>query len=238
MKKLNTKYKSSKPGNSKKGFRMKPYLLLAMVLVLITFACKKDWDKHYIPAEQTVNMNLWEAIQQEANFSLFAEYLLKNGLDTILGTNQQYTLFIPTNDAFNAIPDTIEVTAFLMNHLISPNVVNVRNIVTSKQLQTLSGKFALIQHVMGTYYFDDAEVTDRSPLFLNGRYYELNQMPVAKPNIQEYFNNFLPVMANYVSMQVYDSLDKSLSTPIGFDEDGNTYSFSIKEITESQNPSS
>jgi uncharacterized surface protein with fasciclin (FAS1) repeats len=222
MKKLNTKYKSSKPGNSKKGFRMKPYLLLAMVLVLITFACKEDWDAHYTPTEETVNMNVWEAIQQEANFSLFADFLLKNGLDTILGGNQQYTLFIPTNDAFNAIPDTVEITAFLMNHLISPNVVNIRYIETSKQLQTLSGKFALIQNVMGTYYFDDVEVTDRSPLFLNGRYYELNQMPVAKPNIQEYFNNFLPVMANYVSMQVYDSLDKSLSTPIGFDEDGNT----------------
>lgn len=196
--------------------------VLIVAVILLLSGCQEDWDKHYTPADQSVNELMWDRIQLNENYSLFVNYIEDNNLDTLLKSNQQYTLFIPDNNAFKNIPDTTEINSFLLNYLISPNVVSMRNVKTMKKLQTLSGKFALIEHYASEYYFDNAQITYQSPLFLDGRYYELIEFPFAEPNFKEYFSKNLPFLDNYISSQSYDSLDKKQSTPIGFDENGNT----------------
>lgn len=196
-------------------------MLFATIILLLT-GCQEDWDKHYTPADQSVSELMWDQIQLNENYSSFVDYIKKNNLDTLLKNNQQYTLFIPDNDAFSNIPDTTEINSFLLYYLISPNVLSMRNIKSLKKLQTLSGKFALVEHNNSEYFFDGANITFQSPLYLDGRYYELDEFPFAEPNFKEYFSKYLPFIDNYISSQSYDSLDKRQSTPIGFDENGNT----------------
>ena len=196
--------------------------LLVLLVLLLHTACNKEWEEHYNPENQSIDKIMWDEIKLQDDYSIFVDYIIENLLDTILTNNQQYTLFIPNNDAFSTQPDTVDINSFLLNHLISPNIVSLRNIPLAKKLQTLSGKFALIEHIEENYYFDGAEIVEQSPLYLNGRFYEVSQFPLAKPSFNEYFKDFLPVIDNYINKQLYDSLDKNMSTPIRFDDDGNT----------------
>ena len=211
-------------GQKKKllNFHWKALLVWSFILALIAVSCTKDWDEHYAPDDPALNQTLWDYIEAEEDFSTFTNLMVLNGLDSLLKGNQQYTLFIPNNDAFSKVPDSIDIGEFIMSHLISPNIFNIRNLSGLKQLQTLAGKFALLEKVDEMYYFDEVEIIHSSPQFLNGRYYEVNQLPLAKPNFEEYFRVYLPGLYSYLKFQTYDSLDKSMSTPIGFDDNGNT----------------
>ena len=205
------------------------------VLVMIT-GCKKEWDDHFLPAEPTVNLPMWDQLKENSTYSTFIAYMETTHLDSIFMGNQQYTLFIPSNQAFESAPDSIEINTFILNHLISANVLNIRNVEQFRKLQTRSGKFAFIEHNQGEYSFDGIKIISSSPLYLDGRYYELNQLPLAKPNFYEYFDTRLSVMKDYVDSQDSVYLDRALSTPIGFDENGDIIYdsvFTIKNLFES-----
>ncbi len=196
------------------------WLFIAVLSVLFS-GCEKYWDEHYTATDPTINELLWEEIQLMDEYTVFVDHIIENELDTILMSNQQYTLFVPNNEAFSNLPDTTDINAFFLQHLISPSVFSLRNIQDIGKLQTLSGKFALIEVKDTSYYFDAAKIIQQSPLYLDGRYYEVNEFPFAKPNFNEYFKNSLPVIYNYVHAQVYDSLDKKQSIPIRI-ENGKT----------------
>lgn len=203
---------------------------ILLVLVLFFIGCNKEWEDHYQPDDQSVNMNLWDVICENENYSIFKEYITSYQLDTLFFGNQQYTIFIPNNEAFTNLPDTLIIDDFVLKHLISPNILNLRNISQEKKLQTFSGKFALIEKLDDNYYFDTQEIVDVSPLFLNGRYYEVKDLPFALPNFEEYFKLHLPVIYDYIELKDSVYLDKSLSKPTHFDDDGNTVYDSIFSV--------
>jgi len=195
--------------------------VLAVVLLFCFSGCQETWDEHYTAKDPAVNKLLWDEIQLNDNFSLFTDYIIENELDTILTNNQQYTLFVPNNEAFESIPDTISINAFLLSHLIVPNIFSLRNIERITKFQTLSGKFALIEKMDSIFYFDGTGINNQSPVYLDGRYYELENFPFARLSFNEYFQDNLPAIYNHINSQVYDSLDKQQSTPIRI-EDGKT----------------
>lgn len=203
--------------------RVSAFLTVVIILVLNLFilGCEETWDEHYSASDPLIGKLLWDEIQLNDDFSLFSEYIIENNLDTILTSNQQFTLFIPDNEAFNKIPDTTDINLFLLNHLIIPNMFSLRNIESIAKIQTLSGKFALIEKTDSAFYFDGSEIIGNSPVYLNGRYYQVEDFPFAKSNFNEYFRNNLPSIYNYINNQIYDSLDKKLSTPIRI-ENGKT----------------
>jgi len=198
------------------------FLLFSLTIILINNGCIKEWDGHYNPTDTVFNQKIWDNIQEQEDFSIFTDLIIRNKLDSLLKNNQQYTLFIPGNAAFENIPDSIKIDHFILSHLISPTIFNLRNIKNYKKLQTVAGKFAHIEMVGSHYFFEEKEIVNSSPLFLNGRYYEVNELPIAKPNLKEYLKDYLPVIYEYINNQAYDSLDKAASTPISFDNEGNT----------------
>jgi len=194
--------------------------LLILLAAVFSQGCRKEWDDHFLPAEETLNLPMMDQVRENPSFSTFVEYLELNQLDTLFEGNQQYTLFLPNNQAFENLPDSIEIDAFIMNHMISANVINVRNVDQFRKLQTLSGKFAFIENSGGAFKFDGSRIISSSPLYLDGRFFELDEVPLAKPNFYEYFQVRLNVMQVYVDAQDSTYLDKTLSAPIGFNEAG------------------
>ncbi len=192
---------------------------MLLILLMIT-GCKKDWDDHFLPAEPTVNLPMWDQLRENSSLSTFIEYMEMTQLDSIFEGNQQFTLFVPNNNAFETAPDSVQIDGFILNHLISTTVFNIRNVEHFRKLQTRSGKFAFIEHTLGEYSFDGQKIIASSPLYLDGKYYELDQLPLAKPNFYEYFSTRLTIMKDYVDSQDSIYLNKALSTPIGFDDDG------------------
>ena len=84
-----------------------------------------DWDDHYdvtTDGSGVSDQTLWEQISNNPKLSNFAALMKKVGYDKALSTNQSYTVWAPSNDAFdfekyNAMSDSLLKAEFLNNHI-------------------------------------------------------------------------------------------------------------------------
>ncbi len=205
------------------------YIVLAF-LPLLLFSCEKRWEEHYDNQPETVDMNVWEAVQQNPDLSLFVQYMKEFEYDTLFLTDKPYSLFIPDNNAITALTDTGEMTASILDYHISVFFIQSRNIRGKKKIQTLAEKFAYFENTGSRLYFDEIVIASESPLYRNGKYFVTGEVGLPKPNLYEFFSLSNPVLAAYIDS--YDSLvlDKELSRPIGFDEYGNTIYDTVAEV--------
>ncbi len=182
----------------------------------------EEWAEHYEDHEEWVNMKLWTAVQEEARFSRFTAEMEAYGLDSVILSDQAFTLFIPDNEAFEAFVDTIDLFEQLLKYHISYTVQNSRNIEGGKRLQTLSDKYTHIELSGNDFLYDGHPVKESSPLYLDGRYYVLSEVAIPRPNLYEFTEIYSPVMKEYIDSRDSVSLDFSESKPLGYDEQGNT----------------
>lgn len=194
--------------------------------MLVIFAgflsCEKKFEEHYEAAEETVNQKLWDVISTNPDYSEFVAHITETGLDSLFQEGRSLTLFIPNNEAFEALEADSFTMVALMNFHILDYLFNVVSVNGSRILQTSAGKFSTVESSSGSYYYDGSPIVKSSPLYLDGRYYEIEDVAKPNPNLYEYIARTASVMRYYIDG--FDSiiLDLEQSTPIGFDEDGNT----------------
>ena len=133
-----------------------------------------------------------------------------------------YTLFIPTNDAFNSLLDTGNVTRSVLDYHISIHFIQSMNITGKKKIQTFSEKFALFERISNSIYLDGIELVFESPLYRNGKYFIMDRVAIPRPNLYEFYAVNNPVLKNYIDSKDSIILDRTKSRPLGFDEFGNT----------------
>lgn len=88
---------------------------------ILLFSCKK-WDEHNKATTPSSNQTLFQEISKRQNLSTFSEYLAKTGLDKLLASSKTFTVWAPTNDAFQSldpsiVSDSAKLRAFLSNHI-------------------------------------------------------------------------------------------------------------------------
>lgn len=209
--------------------RLIRYLVEGLFLLSL-FSCEPRWEEHYQTQPETVDMNVWDAIQQDQDLSLFVQYIKEFKYDTLFLRDNPYTLFVPDNQAFNALTDTGTVIRSMMDYHISLHFIQSRNVKGKKMIQTLAEKFALFENRGTEIYFDNIPLQFESPLYRNGKYFIMDEVAIALPNLYEFFTVEMPFLMDYID--TYDTiiLDKELSRPIGFDEFGNTVFDTVSEI--------
>ena len=195
---------------------------IGLIIIALFFSCREDWDEHYHSVAETINTNIWEAIQNDSSLSLFVRYMKDYEYDTLFLTDQTYTLFIPDNDAFVQYADTADVTLRILSYHISGFYIQSGNIKGKRKIQTFGEKFAFFEKTPDEAFFDDISLNFESPLYLNGKYYVMDKVAMPRPNLYEYFEASNPILKNYIDSQDSIILDKELSRPLGFDENGNT----------------
>jgi hypothetical protein len=199
-------------------------LIVLLIMFISTFFqfCSKYWEDHYDIREISVNKNMWEDISNEPRYSLFVNYMLKYKLDSLIRDSKPLTLFIPPDETLAAVQDTGNVIRKLLEYHISPFVFLIRNVNGQKQLLTQSKKYAMIRSSQHGHNYDEVQVTMESPLYLNGKYYELAEPATPKPNLYEVTEIYSQVIKEFIDLQDSVYLDLKASKPIGFDESGNT----------------
>ncbi len=205
------------------------YKLLLLVMPFF-YGCDKLWEEHYQTEPETVDQNVWEAVQSDGNLSLFVQYMKEFKYDTLFLTDNPYTLFIPDNDAFNLLLDTGTVTHSILDYHISLHFIQSMNIQGKRKIQTMGEKYALFEKSGNESLLDQIPLAFESPLYLNGKYFIMDGVALPKPNLYEYFAVNNPVLKDYIDSQDSIILDKELSRPIGFDEYGNTIYDTVSEI--------
>lgn len=206
----------------KNGNLLRQSTLLLFFASLLLQYCTKDWDEHYSIKEESVKGNLWDAIRQEPDYSLFVSYMQKYKLDSVFNNKKPLTIFIPPNESLGSIPDTGNVIPKLLAYHISPSVYLLRNVTSEKKLLTSSGKYASLLRTLSGYSYDEIAVTKESPLYSNGKYYEITNPAIPKPNLYEVTELYSQVLTSYIDLQDSVFLDLKASRPIGFDDFGNT----------------
>ena len=199
-------------------------LLNVSLMVLILPSCQEPWYNHYHDFEANVDMKLIDALYNEPRYSKFVQYVSQYGLDPILYSDESKTLFVPSNEAFEWLT-TEDTTGFMdqiMSYHTSPTVFLSNNIQGSKKLLSTLGKYISITQIPGGFLMDGISVNFSSPLYLDGKFYELSTVAVPKPSIYGYMELYSPFLRKYIDSFDTLYLDKSLSIPLGYNEQGET----------------
>jgi hypothetical protein len=203
---------------------------LGIALCCLLIGCKNsDWDAHYNAPAGTINTNVWDAIQMDADLSKFVSYVKEYHYDTLFQKGGTYSLFAPTNAAFTSFEDSATVSNMTISYLISPLFIQSGSINGKRVVQTLNEKFALFSNTNGVLSLDNIILDFESPLYKNGNYFTMGKVAKPKLNLYEYIAESNPILKAYIDSKDSLILDKALSRPIGIDEYGNTIYDTVAE---------
>ncbi|HPF63507.1 fasciclin domain-containing protein [Lentimicrobium sp.] len=107
------------------------FAVLAIAAVTLFVSCSKDDDNPAPPAEMP--KDIVEVAVSDARFSILVEAVSKANLVSALQGDGPFTVFAPTNDAFNALfaqlgvsgiadLDAATLTPILLNHVVAGNI--------------------------------------------------------------------------------------------------------------------
>ena len=200
----------------------KTYLFL--FLTLLFFACQKETEDYfYKDTEESVDTDIISLLKENANYSNFVSLLEQYKVDTLLEKGKIYTFFVPGNTAMQNIQQGILGDKELIEYLMTESFVNLNQIIGQSKIQTQGEKFALIEEVgTSSYTFDGVAIVNGSPLTNNGRFYEIEEVVQPKPNLYQYIAATNEFYRTFLDAQDSTYLDKELSTPIGYTDDGKT----------------
>jgi len=202
---------------------MKSNLTICLLFLVVAFSsCKNDWEKHYGVYPETVDQNVWEAMNNDQGITLFVQYLKENKFDTLFLTNDVYSLFAPSNEAMQEFLNGNEIDTTLLRYHISKHFIQLENINGKRKIETFSSKFALLERSENISKLDGIAIDFESPLYENGRYFIIDKVASPLPNLYEFFTQNNEVLKTYIDSQDSIVLDREKSIPIGFDENGNT----------------
>ena len=138
-------------------------ILVFAIFVSLLVACTKQWDDHYNVYPETVDKNIWDAMQSDPKISTFVQILKEHQADTLFQTDIPYTIFAPTNDAIAEYTSTNSITDVLLAYHIAPHFIQSGNIEGKRKVQTLTEKFALFEKYGKTVMIDgiNADSEDR-----------------------------------------------------------------------------
>ncbi len=196
-----------------------------VLLSSLLFACQEQELEDYLykETEATVDTDIMSLLKQNQDYSQFVELLEQYQIDTLLRKGNIFTFFVPSNSAMANIEQGLLGDKELVEYLITESYVNVNHIEGRGLIQTKGGKFGLIEALGdSSYTFDGIDIVKGSPLTNNGRYYEIAGVAEPKPNLYEYISATNPFYGNYIDSQDSIYLDKLLSTPIGYTDEGLT----------------
>lgn len=201
---------------------MKYITNILLVTILITaFGCT-EWDEHYNTQPETINSNVWDAVKGKSELSSFVALMEKWKYDTLFLTDDTYTLFVPDNSAMDKLVASQVSDTTILNYHISRHYIQPVDIQGKRKLQTLAEKYSTFENLNGKPTFDGIAMTYESPLYINGKFFIMDQVAIPRLNLYEYFGRNNTYLKAYIDSKDSIILDKEKSRPVGFDAAGNT----------------
>lgn len=192
--------------------------LPAFILPAFSACQDSEWDDHYgIGSGST--QNLMEVLEGNADYSRFCEQLKAHGLDTLLASDQTYTVWAPTNDAMGSYTDDGDaVDHFIKNH-INRYVYNLTDLTDTAyvRIKMLNGKFQDYQRGTGGYSFAGVGVAGDDLMAANGVIHGIGSVAPFYLNIYESIrsDNNTDSLARYLEQFDVYTFDRANSSTIG-----------------------
>lgn len=176
-------------------------LLASACMVVWSLASCQDaaWDDHYGIVDGTASASLMEELSSRSEFSDFVALLKQTGGDSILGYNQTFTVFAPTNEAMSGLNvNGNAMTEVIQNH-VARYLYGPSNLVDTAYLRVkmLNGKYQELTRDGNQISFAGIKVANDPLLASNGIIYPLSTRA-------GYYDNIWELLSNGVER--YDSL--------------------------------
>lgn len=185
--------------------------LCYMAVVLIAISCNSEWDDHYDRNETLPQENLMQLVGKDAQLSKFTRLLEATGLDSLLSSEQSYTVWAPLDEVVDetVLTDAASMERFVKNHIA--RYVNPSSSEPSKKIFMLNGK-PMSYGSDGTY--NGIAIAESDLLAKNGVLHKIAAELPYKYNILEYLETHAEYSEAYtfISRFVEPVYDASLST--------------------------
>lgn len=197
------------------------YFGLACLSIGMFVSCQDAYlDEHYGWDGTAETRNLMEVLESDTSLSDFCRVLKNQGLDSILSTDQSFTVWAPDNQAMDGyVEDAKTIDQFLKNHisrfLYSPADLTDTSYV---RIKMLDGKFQEYARINTAYTFAGVPLSGKTRMASNGILHVLSQrIPFyynLYENIKQSDNNTDSIAAFLKSFDVY-TFNETASTAIG-----------------------
>lgn len=199
-------------------------------ILFIFIGCEKGWDNYYDDYPETVDKEILGEMKKDSRISKFIELLENSPIDTIFQSDIPYTFFIPSNEILGDYLTQNDISDNYLGYHIVSHFIQSGNIHGKRSVQTISKKYLQFERNGKTTLVDGIKISFESPLFLNGKYFIIDEIMEPLPNLYEYFKKSNIVLSNYIDTRDSVVLDRELSVPIGFNEQGNTVYDTVADI--------
>ncbi len=199
---------------------------IILLITLIFAACNENEGYFYDSTPETIDMSMWDYLRSDtSNHTYFMELVAKHGLIETINSSNPVTLFIPSDEDLRALDTSDVYIKKMLSYIVLPAVINIQTLSKSNKVQTYLEKFALLEYNSGeaVYSFDGKKIVESSPLFVDGRFYVLEDVVWPAPNLYEYISSTNSVFRDYIDMQDSTYFDVAASKPIDFGSNGTIY---------------
>lgn len=195
--------------------------LAALALGTLALAgCADKWDDHYAPDSGVASQTLMQLIEADGQLAGFAKAVKAHGLDTLLASDQSFTVWAPTDEAMASYEaDGSDVEHFLQNH-INRYVYNASDLTDTAtvRIKMLNGKFQEYARSAGGYTFAGTPLSASSTAATNGLLHRIAGVAPFYLNIYEQLKSEAgqtDSLAAYLMEFDENTFDKANSTATG-----------------------
>ena len=205
---------------------MKHIGVMALGILTLSACQDNDWDDHYgIDNSNTATMSVMQTLEANTDYSEFCKVIKEQHLDTLLNSDQSFTVWAPTNNAMAAfVSDGNDVEHFLQNH-INRYVYSAADLTDTinVRIKMLNGKFQNFAKGGEGLTFSDIALTGNDYAATNGLIHTLSKVAPFYLNIYESIKENVgktDSLSHYLQSFDEYTFDKSNSTATGKNELG------------------
>lgn len=198
------------------NYKFKRIFILPLLAIsfLVTGCYESMWDDH-VEKEKLLNSNLVQAINTNSELSVFSTLLKKTGYDKVLELPNSYTVFAPTNAAWNGVDtaNTEEVRQ-LISTLIVYKSYQTKDAELYTSVKAVNGKNIFYDEASKT--FNGAKITTPDVVVGNGVIQIVDKVLERRNNIWEYLSeNTGYSQYSFIKSMDAKVMDKEKSIAIG-----------------------
>ena len=177
--------------------------IIGLLLCLGISSCSDKWADHL--GSSDVQQSLYEVVNNNEQFSAFAELLERSGYGDDLKASKNYTLLIPTNAAIDAVKanynfaDTAVLRSFVGYHIIN-SIYSVNEGTDTVKAKNFRNKY--VEFTRGA--FDEVVPSSQNLTAGNGIYHVV---PTALQPLQSVFDFIMTNFSELEQMKAVNSFD-------------------------------
>lgn len=191
----------------------RPLLCISCTLLALSASLSScsDWDSHYESSTGMAQNNILQTINNDKDLSLFAQMLAKTGYDSLLKSDQTYTVWAPVNSALEDVDinDADNNLRIVSNHIARYN--NPSSTAVGKKIYMLNGKSMSFQAAEN---FEGSHLTSSDIPAINGILHKIDHAIPYKYNIREYIDSHEECsdLSRFIARFDEKEYDETLST--------------------------